>query len=66
MKDITIYMNERMQPVDKAVAVFAKVVRANGEKLFLDLRPKVEVTSADIGEPTPEQIALFEAMNLSL
>ena len=64
MKDITIYMNERMQPVDKAVAVFAKVVRANGEKLFLDLQPKVEVTSADI-EPTPEQIALFEAMNLS-
>jgi hypothetical protein len=65
MKDITIYMNERMQPVDKEGAVFAKVVRANGEKLFLDLRPKTEATSIDIGEPTPEQIALFEAMNLS-
>lgn len=57
-------MNERMQPVDKAVAVFAKVVRENGEKLFLDLRP-AEASGLDIGEPTPEEIALIEAMNLS-
>lgn len=64
MKDITIYMNERMQPVDKAVAVFAKVVRENGDKLFLDLRP-AEASGLDIGEPTPEEIALIEAMNLS-
>jgi len=58
-------MNERMQPVDKAGAVFAKVVRANGEKIFLDLRPKAEVSGLDIEEPTPEEIALIEAMNLS-
>ena len=63
MSDITIYMDENFQIVDKAVAKFAKVTRESGERLFVNLQPKVEVDL--LATATAEQLAMIEAMQLS-
>ena len=63
MSDITIYMDENFQIVDKAVAKFAKVTRETGERLFVNLQPKVEVDL--LATATAEQLAMIEAMQLS-